>query len=93
MNTDTLRRGQFTFYESYISAVEALPKSRRYETLLGIIRYGLYGEEPGLQGAAASVFEAARPHLKSGRTKAAARLARNASQAWDASDLFPTGRS
>ena len=77
MQQETLHRGQFTFYASYCEAVEALPKSRRYEALLAIIRFGLDGEEPAaLTGAARSVFEAVRPNLVNGRVKAAARLAR-----------------
>ena len=78
MKADKLQRGQFTFYASYLSAVEELPKCRRYEALLGILRYGLYGEEPGLQGTAACVFQAVRPHLAAGRAKAAYRLRKNA---------------
>lgn len=77
MKQEDVIRGQFTFYASYLEAVEQLPKSRRLETLQGLIRYGLYGEEPtALQGASLSVFRAVRPHLASGRTKAANRLAR-----------------
>ena len=86
MEQDKLQRGQFTFYASYLSAVEALPKSRRYEALLGILRYGLYGEEPELGGGAVGVFAAVRPHLESGRAKAAYRLRKNA----EAAELPPT---
>lgn len=78
MEKVSLQRGQFTFYASYLDAVETLPKCRRYEALLAIAHYGLRGEEPALRGPAASVFAAIRPHLENGRVKAAARLAKNA---------------
>lgn len=76
MESEALHRGQFTFYASFFDAVERLPKSRRYEALSAIIRYGLDGVEPReLSGAAASVFAAVRPNLDSARVKAAKRLA------------------
>lgn len=76
MEKETLHRGQFTFYASYFAAVEDLPKSRRYEALSAIIRYGLDGVEPeALRGAPAGVFAAVRPNLDSARMKAARRLA------------------
>jgi DNA-nicking Smr family endonuclease len=37
MEQDKLQRGQLPFYASYLNAVEALPKSRRYEALSAII--------------------------------------------------------
>lgn len=92
MEQDKLQRGQFTFYASYLRAVEALPKSRRYETLLGILRFGLYGEEPELNAASASVFQAVRPHLDSGRAKAAWRLRKNAEAAGEPSAVYSTVR-
>lgn len=92
MKKELLRRGQFTFYASYFHAVEGLPKCRKTEALLAIIRYGLYGEEPALTGAARSVFEALRPNLDSGRAKAAARLEKNAAEAALYAAVSPTGR-
>ena len=68
-------RNQFTFYRSYFDSVEHLPKARRYEALRALILYALEGISPeALSPAAAGVFEAIRPNLDSGRTKAAARL-------------------
>ena len=82
MKTDAMHRGQFTFYASFFDAVERLPKSRRYEALSAIIRYGLDGVEPEmLSGSAAGVFSAVRPVLDNGRTKAAKQLRRNAAEA------------
>lgn len=92
MEQDKLQRGQFTFYASYLSAVEELPKCHRYEALLGILRYGLYGEEPRLQGGAACVFRAVRPHLASGRAKAAYRLRKNVEAAEAPPGVHPTVR-
>ena len=81
MVREVLQRGQFTFYASYLDAVEKLPKNRKCEALLAIVRYGLRGEEPVLTGSSASVFAAIRPHLENGRIKAAARLARSVAPA------------
>ncbi len=73
MKQDKLQRGQFTFYASFFESVEKLPKSRRYEALSAIIRFGLYGQEPEeLSGSAGAVFGAVRPSLETGRRKAAA---------------------
>ncbi len=91
MKNDTLQRGQFTFYASFCDAVEQLPKSRRYEALTAIIRYGLYGEEPQeLRGCVAGVFSAVRPILNNGRTKAANRLRRQ-TDADEAPAVLPGG--
>ena len=90
MKKESLQRGQFTFYASFYEAVERLPKSRRYEALSAIIRYGLCGEEPeALSGSAAGVFSAVRPILENGRTKAANRMRRNAAKEKPA--VPPTG--
>ena len=91
METETLHRGQFTFYASFFAAVERLPKSRRYEAISAIIRYGLDGVEPEtLTGVSASVFAAVRPNLDNARAKAARRLAQK--EAENDGPVFPTGR-
>lgn len=69
-----LRRGQFTFYESFFRAVDGLPKSRQLEVYRAIAQYGLYGTEPTLTGSSGSVFSVVRAVLASGRSKAKARL-------------------
>lgn len=95
MESESLHRGQFTFYASFFAAVERLPKSRRYEALSAIIRYGLDGELPQeLGGSAAGVFSAVRPILDNGRTKAANRIRRSAAdfEPLAAPSVFPTGR-
>ena len=91
MKNEAFHRTQFTFYASYLKAVEELPKCRRFETLLGIIRYGLDGVEPELSGAAACLFAAVRPHLDNGRSKAAARLEKSAAEAAQAPSGLPGG--
>ena len=72
--TESLRRGQFTFYASFFEAVDRMSRSRQLETYRAIIDYALNGVEPGLSGAPASVFRLVRPILEAARTKAAARL-------------------
>ena len=90
MKNEKLQRGQFTFYASFYDAVEQLPRSRRYEALSAIIRYGLDGEvTEELSGCAAGVFSAVRPILDNGRTKAANRMRRNAAEGKPA--VAPTG--
>jgi hypothetical protein len=73
-----LRRGQFTFYDSFFKAVSGLPKSRQLETYQAIAAYALYGTEPELAGSAGSVFNVIRPVLESGRAKAEARARKQA---------------
>lgn len=91
MQNESLRRGQFTFYASFLSAVEQLPKSRQYEALSAIIRYALYGERPEtLSRGAAGVFNAICPILDTGRRKAANRL--HCGKADGEPSVFPTGR-
>ena len=70
----TTSRHQFTFYHSYIDCVMALPKCRRFETLLALIFYALDGEEPQLSGPSEAVFRAIRPNVDSSRSKAEAVL-------------------
>ena len=90
MESEALHRGQFTFYASFFAAVERLPKSRRYEALSAIIRYGLDGEEPGeLKGAVGSVFTLVRPNLDNARVKAAKRVAQK--EAESDGPVSPTG--
>ena len=64
-------RSQFTFYASYFNAVDRLPKSRRAEAFYAIVLYALDGIEPeGLSAGVDGVFEACRPNIDSGRSKA-----------------------
>ena len=72
----SLRRVQFTFYDSFFKAVNSLPKSRQLEAYQAIVSYALYGTEPAVTGAAGGVFDAIRPILDAGRSKAEARLRR-----------------
>lgn len=74
MSKSSFQRSQFTFYESYFTAVDQLPKTRKYEALSAIVCFALYGVEPeGLSPQASAVFTALRPNLASGRAKAQAR--------------------
>ena len=94
MKQTKLRRSQFTFYASYFNAIEHLPKTRRYEALRAVIRYALEGELPeDLSPAASGVFDAIRPNLDSGRTKAAARLKELAEAAGEPDFDSPSGNN
>lgn len=90
MPRTNLHRSQFTFYASYYNAIEHLPKSRRYEALRAVIRYALEGELPeDLSPAAHGVFDAIRPNLEAGRTKAAARIR----ELKEENSVSPTGKN
>ena len=65
-------RNQFTFYRSYLEAIEPLPKKDRSAIILAVCEYGLYETEPrGLSPVAMACFNLIRPTLDSGRRKAA----------------------
>ena len=42
-----MERQSFTFYRSFLDAIESLPKSARGEAALALVRYGLNSEAPG----------------------------------------------
>ncbi|MBR1780928.1 MAG: hypothetical protein IJ751_05955 [Oscillospiraceae bacterium] len=56
------RKG-FVFLRSYYECVAVLPPEERLEALEGMLRYGLYGEEPSLSNTALAVFIAVRPNI------------------------------
>ena len=94
MPKNNLKRTQFTFYASYFTAIENLPKIRRYEALRAVILYALEGSLPEeLCPSARGVFDAIRPNLDSGRTKAAARLRELAEADPSGDSVLPTGSS
>ena len=64
-------RNQFTFYASYLEAVESLPPRQQGEVLLAIAKYAIRQEMPeNLSGVSKAVFLMAKPTLDSGRRKA-----------------------
>lgn len=64
-------RKQFTFYASYLDALDDLPEKDQSKTLLAIIRYALRGIEPkGLSTTGKVAFSLIKPTLDSGRRKA-----------------------
>ena len=64
-------RKQFTFYRSFYEAVMKLPKVRRLDMLLYIIRYGLDGVAPGpMTSQQEGQFKLIKPVLDTGRRKA-----------------------
>ena len=65
-------RKQFTFYESFLTAVSKIRKeSERCKAYEAIMHYALYGTEPeDLPDRAAITFEMARPVLDTGWKRA-----------------------
>lgn len=75
VTTSSFERKQFTFYVSYLDALEDLPEKDQSKTLLAIIRYALRGIEPkGLSMAGKVAFSLVKPTLDSGMKKARARM-------------------
>ena len=66
------QRQQFTFYSSYLDAIEDIPKTYQLDILLAICRYALRNSEPvKLSPVASAVFKLVKPTLDAGRKKAA----------------------
>lgn len=65
-----MKRKQFTFYRSFLEAIQALPKKEQLPFALALIVYALDGEELPLSGSAASAFCIVKPLLDSSRRKA-----------------------
>ena len=68
----TDNRNQFTFYKSYLDAIEELPAKQQLPILKAIIRYALFGEDPdNLPSVCRAVFLLVKPTLDASRKKAA----------------------
>ena len=65
-----MKRKQFTFYRSFLDAIQALPKKEQLPFVLALIVYALDGDELPLSGPAASAFCIVKPLLDSSRRKA-----------------------
>lgn len=69
-----MERKQFTFYESFSSAIRRIKnKAARCDAYDAIVLYALHGQEPDMDhiaDAAAIAFELAKPVLDSSRKKA-----------------------
>lgn len=69
-----MKRNQFTFYESFASALKRIKKKAdRADAYDAIINYALYGQEPDmdkLPDAAAIAFDLIRPNLDASKRKA-----------------------
>ena len=64
-------RSQFTFYESFFTAIRRLKSDKAKAALYdAICSYALYGEEPELDDVPAAMFDLIRPNLDSSRKKA-----------------------
>ena len=55
---------KFTFFESYYRAAKSLTVKERREFFDAILLYAFEGIEPSLDGAAAGMFEIARPNIE-----------------------------
>ena len=67
------QRGQFTFYRSYMEALEDVPEEFRWPAVLSVIEYGLDQKKPqGLESHGRIFFKMAKPTLDAGWKKAEA---------------------
>lgn len=65
-------RNSFSFFVSYIEAVEELPEKEQLATLKAIIKYALYDKEPeNFKGIKQAVFLLVKPTLDKSKQKAA----------------------
>lgn len=65
-------RNSFSFFVSYIEAIEELPEKEQLAVLKAIIKYALYDEEPqGFKGIKQAVFLLVKPTLDKSKQKAA----------------------
>ena len=58
-----MRREALLFYKSFEEAIGLLPDQDQLKAYRAIIRYGLYGEEPQLDGVSGAVFLLAKPQI------------------------------
>ena len=56
-------REAMLFYQSFDKAIDKLEDVDRLSLYTAITKYGLYGEEPELDGAAGAMFELVRPQI------------------------------
>lgn len=56
-------REAMLFYQSFDKAIDKLEDVDRLSLYRAITKYGLYGEEPELDGAAGAMFELVRPQI------------------------------
>lgn len=65
-------RNSFSFFVSYIEAVEELPEKEQLATLKAIIKYALYDKEPeNFKGIKQAVFLLVKPTLDKSKQKSA----------------------
>ena len=65
-------RNSFSFFASYIEAVEELPEKEQLATLKAIIKYALYDKEPeNFKGIKQAVFLLVKPTLDKSKQKSA----------------------
>lgn len=65
-------RNSFSFFVSYIEAIEEIPEKEQLAVLKAIIKYALYDEEPkGFKGIKQAVFLLVKPTLDKSKQKSA----------------------
>lgn len=58
-----MKREAIVFYKSFDEAISLLSDDDQLEAYRAITRYGLYGEEPEITGAAGAIFLLAKPQI------------------------------
>ena len=58
-----MKRDAVLFYKSFEEAISMLPDEDQLKAYRAIIRYGLYGEEPNVDGVAGAVYLLAKPQI------------------------------
>ena len=64
-----MKREAVLFYKSFDEAISLLPDEDQLETYRAIIRYGLYGEEPDIDGVSGAIFLLAKPQIDANNRK------------------------
>lgn len=58
-----MKREAVLFYKSFEEAISMLPDEDQLKAYRSIVRYGLYGEEPDVDGVAGAIFLLAKPQI------------------------------
>lgn len=62
-------RKQFTFFASYLDAIEDMPRKQKAEIILAIAEYALHGTIPALTGTMKTVFTLVKPTIDKGTAR------------------------
>lgn len=64
-----MKREAMLFYKSFDEAISLLPDDDQLKAYRAIIRYGLYGEDPDIDGVAGAIFLLAKPQIDANNRK------------------------